>query len=72
MVKRGRKTKRKFPRTETLKVRMSQEHKKLLKEIKKEVGGKHTSDADIIESSLAHYGLLYALEPKEKREKRKE
>ncbi len=63
MAQRGRKIKRKFPRTETLKVRMSAEHKKLLKDIKKEVGGKHTSEADIVESALTHYGLIYALEP---------
>lgn len=63
MAKRGRKTKRKFPRAETLKVRMSKEHKKLLKNIKEEVGGQHTSDADIVEAALTHYGLIYALEP---------
>lgn len=59
--KRGRKIKRKYARTEFLKIRTSKEHKQLLINIRKEVP--NSSEADIVEAALAHYGLLYALKP---------
>lgn len=68
--RRGRKIKRKFPRTETVKYRTSKEHKHLLKDIRAELPGKNVSDADVIEAALAHYGLLYALEPGNKAAKK--
>jgi len=52
----GRKIKRKFARTEFLKVRISKQHKELLASIRADYGNSIISDADIVEFSIEQYG----------------
>ena len=52
----GRKIKRKYPRIEFLKIRISKQHKELLAAIRADYDSKIISDADIVEFAVEQYG----------------
>jgi len=54
----GRKIKRKFPRTEILKVRISKEHKLLIRKMRIAHESNIVSDADIVEWALDHWNSV--------------
>lgn len=53
----GRSTKTQYPRTETLKVRSSAEHRHLISDIRKAIHPLNASDADIISWALEEYAF---------------
>jgi hypothetical protein len=61
----GRKIKREFPRTETLKIRISKEHLELLDEMQdlwnKENNTTIHSKSDIVERALVSYGITLGI-----------
>ena len=54
----GRKTKRDYPRTETLKIRISRPHKILLKKMQEQYESDIVSQADVVEWALDQLGSV--------------
>lgn len=61
-MKAGRKIKRKFKRTESLKIRISKPHKWLLNKIRDTSDSLIVSQADIVEWAVEEYGHALGLE----------